>query len=77
MFSKIRTTKFTRNCSDKICDLKLKNAIDNLKCAYVRAAVENGAERFTGTCKDIGINGLILPDLPFEEKEEFQREKFV
>ncbi|MDD6022778.1 MAG: tryptophan synthase subunit alpha, partial [Oscillospiraceae bacterium] len=30
-----------------------------------------GAERFISTCQEIGIDGLILPDLPFEEKEEF------
>ena len=30
-----------------------------------------GAEQFIATCRDIGIDGLILPDLPFEEKEEF------
>ena len=31
-----------------------------------------GAERFLANCEDAGIDGLILPDLPFEEKEEFQ-----
>ena len=30
-----------------------------------------GAERFIRTCREIGIDGLILPDVPFEEKEEF------
>ena len=30
-----------------------------------------GAERFIATCQEIGMDGLILPDLPFEEKEEF------
>lgn len=30
-----------------------------------------GAERFISTCAEIGVDGLILPDLPFEEKEEF------
>ena len=30
-----------------------------------------GAEKFISTCKNIEIDGLILPDLPFEEKEEF------
>ena len=25
----------------------------------------------SATCQEIGIDGLILPDLPFEEKEEF------
>ena len=29
------------------------------------------AEKFISTCKEIGIDGLILPDVPFEEKEEF------
>ena len=31
----------------------------------------HGSERFISTCRDIEIDGLILPDLPFEEKEEF------
>lgn len=30
-----------------------------------------GAEKFISTCKEIEIDGLILPDLPYEEKEEF------
>ena len=30
------------------------------------------AEKFISTCNEIGIDGLILPDLPFEEKDEFQ-----
>ena len=29
-----------------------------------------GAERFISTCAEIGIDGLILPDLPYEEKDE-------
>ncbi len=31
----------------------------------------NGTETFISTCKDIVSNGLILPDIPYEEKEEF------
>jgi len=30
-----------------------------------------GAEKFIGNCKEVGIDGIILPDLPFEEKDEF------
>lgn len=30
-----------------------------------------GSQRFLQACADMGIDGLILPDLPFEEKEEF------
>ena len=38
---------------------------------YANVVFSYGAERFISTCKDIGIDGLILPDLPYEEKEEF------
>ncbi len=32
---------------------------------------ESGAEVFIERCKEVGIDGLILPDIPFEEKQEF------
>ncbi len=39
---------------------------------YANVVFSYGAEGFISTCRDIGIDGLILPDLPYEEKEEFQ-----
>ena len=39
---------------------------------YANVVFSYGAEKFISTCKDIEIDGLILPDLSFEEKEEFQ-----
>ena len=38
---------------------------------YANVVYSYGAEKFISTCREIGIDGLILPDLPFEEKEEF------
>ena len=38
---------------------------------YANVIFSYGSEDFIRTCRDIGIDGLILPDLPFEEKEEF------
>lgn len=38
---------------------------------YANVVFSYGAERFIAACKDAAIDGLILPDLPFEEKEEF------
>lgn len=38
---------------------------------YANVVFSYGAEQFISTCRDIGIDGIILPDLPFEEKEEF------
>lgn len=39
---------------------------------YANVVFSYGSERFISTCKEIGIDGLILPDIPFEEKDEFQ-----
>lgn len=38
---------------------------------YANVVFSYGAERFLGTCQEIGMDGLILPDIPFEEKGEF------
>ena len=38
---------------------------------YANVVFSYGAERFISECKRIGIDGIILPDLPYEEKEEF------
>ena len=38
---------------------------------YANVVFSYGAERFISTCAEIGIDGMILPDLPYEEKDEF------
>lgn len=38
---------------------------------YANVVFSYGVDRFISTCKEIGIDGLILPDVPFEEKGEF------
>lgn len=39
---------------------------------YANVVFSYGAERFVSACAEIGVDGIILPDLPFEEKDEFQ-----
>lgn len=39
---------------------------------YANVVFSYGAEKFLAACRDIAIDGIILPDLPFEEKAEFQ-----
>ena len=34
---------------------------------YANVVFSYGAETFIATCKEIGIDGLILPDIPYEE----------
>ena len=38
---------------------------------YANVVFSYDAEKFISTCREIGNDGLILPDLPFEEKDEF------
>lgn len=38
---------------------------------YANVVFSYGAERFMSMCSQTGVDGIILPDLPFEEKDEF------
>ena len=38
---------------------------------YANVVFSYGTDRFLDNCADAGIQGLILPDVPFEEKAEF------
>ena len=38
---------------------------------YANIAFSYGTERFIQKAASLGMDGLILPDVPFEEKEEF------
>lgn len=38
---------------------------------YANVVFSYGTERFLSACQEIGMDGLILPDVPYEEKEEF------
>ncbi len=57
---------------DLVRDLRREVTVPMVFMTYANVVFSYGAERFISTCSEIGIDGLILPDLPFEEKEEFQ-----
>lgn len=61
--------------TDKIFDLvrRLRQdiTIPMVFMTYSNVVFSYDAEKFISTCAEVGIDGLILPDLPFEEKEEF------
>ncbi|MBQ8489150.1 MAG: tryptophan synthase subunit alpha [Pseudobutyrivibrio sp.] len=39
---------------------------------YANVVFSYGKDRFFANCKNAGIDGIILPDVPFEEKAEFE-----
>lgn len=56
---------------DLVRELRKDVSIPMVFMTYANVVYSYGAERFIRTCREIGIDGLILPDVPFEEKEEF------
>ena len=61
--------------TDKIFDfvreLRKEISIPLVFMTYANVVFSYDAEAFISNCKKAGIDGLILPDLPFEEKQEF------
>lgn len=57
---------------DMVRDLRRDVSIPMVFMTYANVVYSYGAERFLSTCVQIGMDGLILPDVPYEEKEEFE-----
>lgn len=61
--------------TDKVFDLvkeiRKEVTIPMVFMTYANVVYSYDAEKFIRICSEIGIDGLILPDLPYEEKEEF------
>lgn len=57
---------------DFVRELRKEVTVPMVFMTYANVVFSYGSEKFIATCKEIGMDGLILPDVPFEEKEEFQ-----
>ena len=67
----LRAGATTDKIFDLVRDLRRDVTAPMVFMTYANVVFSYGAERFISTCADIGIDGLILPDIPYEEKEEF------
>ncbi len=60
--------------TDKLFDMvkriREKTDIPLIFMTYYNPVFTYGTQKFMDRCVECGINGLIIPDLPFEEKEE-------
>ncbi len=56
---------------DLVRELRKDVTVPMVFMTYANVVYSYDAEKFIKTCGEIGIDGLILPDLPFEEKDEF------
>ncbi|HIU01980.1 MAG TPA: tryptophan synthase subunit alpha [Candidatus Onthocola gallistercoris] len=62
--------------TDKIFDMvrriRKRTQIPMVFMTYANVVFSYGTERFIKTAAQIGMDGLILPDIPYEEKDEFR-----
>ena len=56
---------------DLVRDLRQDITVPLVFMTYANVVFSYGAERFISTCAEVGIDGLILPDVPYEEKDDF------
>ena len=52
-------------------DLRRDVAVPMVFMTYANVVFSYGSERFIAACAEAGVDGLILPDVPFEEKGDF------
>ena len=57
---------------DFVRELRKEVTVPMVFMTYANVVFSYGSEKFIAICKEFGMDGLILPDVPFEEKEEFQ-----
>lgn len=56
---------------DMVRRIRKRTQIPMVFMTYANVVFSYGTERFVRTAAEIGMDGLILPDVPFEEKQEF------
>ena len=56
---------------DLVRDLRTDITVPMVFMTYANVVFSYGIERFCKRAAEVGMDGMILPDVPFEEKEEF------
>lgn len=62
--------------TDKVFEMvervREKTDIPLVFLTYLNPVFKYGYERFCARCRQVGVDGLIIPDMPFEEKKELK-----
>lgn len=58
---------------EQLKDLRKHVSIPVFLMGYVNPVIQFGVENFCKACKEVGVNGTIIPDLPMYEYEELYK----
>lgn len=60
----------TDDVFEMVDSLRKKTEIPLVFLTYLNPVFKYGTDRFCERCKQVGVDGLIIPDMPYEEREE-------
>lgn len=61
---------------EQLRDLRKHVSIPVFLMGYVNPVIQFGVENFCKACREVGVNGTIIPDLPMYEYEELYKSTF-
>lgn len=56
---------------DMVAKVRAKCDVPMVFMTYANVVYSYGSEKFISKAEEVGMDGIILPDVPFEEKQEF------
>ena len=62
---------------DQLKELRKRVSIPVLLMGYVNPVLQYGVKKFCDSCAAVGVDGVIVPDLPMVEYEEFYKDYFI
>lgn len=62
----------TDGAFDIVRRVREKSQIPIVFMTYANPVFHYGYDRFFARCEELGVDGIIVPDMPFEEKEEME-----
>ncbi|MDO5560296.1 MAG: tryptophan synthase subunit alpha [Oscillospiraceae bacterium] len=55
-----------------IKEIRMETDVPLIMMMYINSIFRFGTEKFFSMCEEYGIDGVIVPDLPYEEKDEIE-----
>lgn len=61
----------------QLTDIRTKTQVPLILMGYFNQLLQYGVDKFLDDCVKVGIDGLIIPDLPLMEYEQFYKDKLT